>query len=91
MRLLDYETSFGALAASLGFSWSLSDSSWSLFGGSWMGLGSSSGALGNVLGSGEPLFSKHERFASVGTRCWKPVLANEREARAVRNHEDIRR
>ena len=58
MRLLDCETSFGALGASLGFSWSLFESSWSLFGGSWMGLGSSSGALGDVINLREPLFSK---------------------------------
>ena len=36
----------------------LFDSSWGLLGGSWKGLRSSSGALGDVLGLGEPLFSK---------------------------------
>ena len=89
MRLLDYETSFGALGASLGSSWSLFDSSWGLFGGSWKGLGSSSGALGDGLGSssgalqdvfslrgsGEPLFFKNERFVSTGAPFSKPVRA----------------
>ena len=51
------ETSFGALGAPLGFSWSLFDSSWGLFGGAWKGLGSSSGALGDVLCPGDPLLS----------------------------------
>ena len=71
MRLWDYETSFGALGTSLGSSWSLFDSSWGLLGGSCKGIGSSSGALGDVLGSGNPLLLKNERFASVGARFWK--------------------
>ena len=84
MRLLDYETSFGALGASLGFSWSLFDSSWGLLGGSWKGLGSSSGALGHVLGSGNPLLPKNERFAKMGARIWKRAYENMK----VRAYED---
>ena len=93
------------LWGSLGASLTALGASWSLFGGSWMGLGSSWEALGDGLGSssgalqdvfslrgsGEPLFFKNERFVSTGAPFSKPVLANEREARAVRNHEDIRR
>ena len=57
-------------------------------GGSWKGLGSSSGALGDVLGSGDldyPNISISDMQNTV-----KPALANEREARAVGNHEDMR-
>ena len=75
---------------------------WDPLGASSTALGASWGALGRVLGAlrellGTPtaqdksLLPRNERLASVGARFPKPVLANEREARAVRNHEDIRR
>ena len=53
-----FKTSCGVLGTFLELSWSLFVSSWSLFGASLRALGASLRALGDVLGLGEPLFSK---------------------------------
>ena len=77
MRLLYYETSFGALGAPLGFSWSLFDSSWGLFGGAWKGLGSSSGALGDVLCPGDLYFRETMKpLLVLLERLWNPLGAS---------------
>ena len=76
-------------------------------GASWGALGrvlrSSSGALGDVVGAGEPLLLKMSSWSTANTVKnvgWRnpPASARgrtcpskEREARAVKNHEDIRR
>ena len=79
--------------------------SWSVFGGSWMGLGDSLGASfgapgvslgGSLRGLLESLLRrtfifKKLRFRIGGSSILETRPSKEREARAVRNHEDIRR
>ena len=87
MRLLDCETSLGALGASSGFPWSLFDSSWGLLEGS-SELFGSSWARPRLR---KPFTSQKRAFRLGRSTILETCPSKEREARAVRNHEHIRR